>query len=258
MTSEAQAPRHPVELYPAIDLRNGQVVRLVQGDYDAQTTYGSDPVAVAESFMVAGAPWIHVVDLDAARSGDPVNRPVVARIAAAAAGQAQVQTGGGVRTLDDVDALATLGVSRVVMGSAAVADPGLVVRASAILPVAVGLDHREGDLAIHGWTAQSGVSVWDALGLFPDAAAFVITDIARDGMLQGPDFEGLQRAVDATAQPIIASGGVSSEGDVENLARIEGLGGIIIGRALYENRINLAHAVAALVRRAGRQPEGAP
>lgn len=250
MSADRQAPRHPVELYPAIDLRDGQVVRLAKGDYDAQTTYGADPVAVAESFMVAGAPWIHVVDLDAARSGDPVNRPVVARIAAAAAGQAQVQTGGGVRTLDDVAALAALGVSRVVMGSAAVADPELVAHATEVLPVAVGLDHREGDLAVNGWTAQSGVSVWEALGMFPSAAAFVITDISRDGMLQGPDLEGLQRAVNATAQPVIASGGVSGLEDVETLARIEGLGGIIIGRALYEDRINLADAVMAMVRMA--------
>lgn len=235
-----------VDLYPAIDLRDGQVVRLTKGDYSAQVTYGSDPVAVARSFVEAGAPWIHVVDLDAARSGDPVNRPIVAEIAAAIAGQAQLQTGGGVRTMADVEALAAAGVARVVMGSAAVADPGLVDKAAQVLSVAVGLDHRDGDLAVHGWTEQSGVSVLEALSMFPAASAFVITDISRDGMLEGPDVTGLAAAVAACSIPVIASGGVSQLSDLIDLARIPDLGGIIIGKAIYEGRLNLAEAVAAM------------
>ncbi|MFT6764932.1 MAG: phosphoribosylformimino-5-aminoimidazole carboxamide ribonucleotide (ProFAR) isomerase, partial [Candidatus Aldehydirespiratoraceae bacterium] len=142
-----------IDLYPAIDLRGGRVVRLRQGDYADETVYGDDPVAVARSFAAAGSPWIHVVDLDAAKSGDPVNRPVVAAIAAGVAEfGVQVQTGGGVRSVADAQQLADAGVARVVMGSAAVADPALVALASEVVPVAVGLDHRDGEIAVHGWT----------------------------------------------------------------------------------------------------------
>lgn len=235
-----------VDLYPAIDLRGGRVVRLTKGDYDAETVYGDDPVAVAESFVAAGAPWVHVVDLDAARSGDPVNRAVVARVAAAIRGEAFLQNGGGVRTLDDAKALADAGVSRVVMGSAGVRDPDLVARVSEVVPVAVGLDHRDGELAVNGWTEGSGVRLDDALGRFPTAAAFVITDISRDGMLAGPDIGGLAAAVAATSVPVVASGGVSSIDDIVALARIPGLGGIITGKAIYEGRFTVAEAVAAL------------
>lgn len=234
------------DLYPAIDLRDGRVVRLEQGDYAAETVYGDDPVSVAVGFADAGAPWVHVVDLDAARSGDPVNRPVVAAIAEALARRARLQTGGGVRTVADAKALAAAGVSRVVMGSSAIADPSLVDAVSEVLPVAVGLDHRDGELAVHGWTERSGVRLADSLGRFPAAAAFVITDITRDGMLAGPDLEGLSEAVAATSVPVIASGGVSSLDDVVALASIPGLGGIITGKAVYEGRFTVDAAVAAL------------
>lgn len=235
-----------VELFPAIDLRGGRVVRLRQGDYDAETVYGQDPLAVAEQFASAGARWIHVVDLDAARTGDPVNRSVIADIARVVEGRAAVQSGGGVRTLDDVRDLATRGIARVVMGSAAVAEPSVVEEASRIVDVAVGLDHRRGELAVHGWTQGSGVDVMDALDWFPTAAAFVVTDIARDGMLLGPDLEGLRRCVEATSIPIVASGGVASLDDLRELARIGGLAGIITGKALYEGRIHLGDALRAV------------
>lgn len=235
-----------VELYPAIDLRGGRVVRLAKGDYDAETVYGDDPVAVAESFAAAGAPWIHVVDLDAARSGDPVNRPVVAAVAAAIRGRARLQNGGGVRSVADAETLAASGVDRVVMGSAAVRDPELVERASAVLPVAVGLDHRDGELAVDGWTQGSGVRLDESLGRFPSAAAFVITDISRDGMLSGPDVAGLTSAAAATDVPVIASGGVASIADLVALAAIPRLGGIITGKAVYEGRFSIAAALAAL------------
>ncbi len=234
------------DLYPAIDLRDGRVVRLRQGDYDAETVYGDDPVAVATAFADAGAPWVHVVDLDAARSGDPVNRPVVERIAAALHGRARLQNGGGVRSVDDARHLAEIGVDRVVMGSAAVRRPDLVVDVSDVVAVAVGLDHRTGELATDGWTEGSGVQLADALGRFPTASAFVITDIGRDGMLSGPDIVGLKAAVAATATPVIASGGVSSLDDVVALAAIPGLGGIITGKAVYEGRFTVAEAVRAL------------
>ena len=236
----------PVELFPAIDLRHGRVVRLAKGDFAAETVYGDDPAAVAASFAEAGATWIHVVDLDAARSGDPVNRSCVAAIVDAVIGASQVQCGGGVRTLDDVEGLARLGVTRVVMGSAAIADPALVDQAAAVLPVTVGLDHRDGELAVHGWSASSGVRLDDALGWFARASAFVITDIGRDGMLGGPDVPGLATAAASTAVPVIASGGVATLDDVAALAAIPGLGGIITGRAVYEGRFTIAEALAVL------------
>lgn len=238
--------RSITDLYPAIDLRGGRVVRLAKGDYAAETVYGDDPVGVAVAFADAGAPWVHVVDLDAARSGDPVNRSVVAAIADALRGRARLQNGGGVRSVADVETLAEAGVSRVVMGSAAVTDPELVDRAADVLPVAVGLDHRDGELAVHGWTEGSGVRLDEALGRFPAAAAFVITDISRDGMLSGPDVEGLTRAVLETDIPVIASGGVSSIDDIVALAAIPGLGGIITGKAVYEGRFDIVDALAAL------------
>jgi phosphoribosylformimino-5-aminoimidazole carboxamide ribotide isomerase len=235
-----------IDLYPAIDLRDGKVVRLTQGDYGQQTTYGDDPVAVAMTFADAGARWIHVVDLDAARSGSPLNRPVVAAIARAVQGRASVQTGGGVRTIGDAQSLADAGVARVVMGSAAVADPSLVADAAKVVPVAVGLDHRNGEVAVHGWTEGSGVQLADALGWFPDAAAFVITDIARDGMLNGPDLEGLTIAAAATAVPVIASGGVAELSDIRALRAVPGIAGVITGKALYEGRFTVAQALQEL------------
>ncbi len=235
-------------LYPAIDVRAGRAVRLLRGDYGCETVYGDDPVAIADGFAAAGASWIHVVDLDAARSGDPLNRPVVAAIAAAVAGRASVQTGGGVRTVADAEALAAAGVARVVMGSAAVRDPALVDAAAQVLPVAVGLDHRGGELAVHGWTEGSGVRVEDALARYPAADAFVITDIDRDGTLLGPDTVGLAAAARVSPIPVIASGGVSSLDDLRALAGVAGLAGVITGKALYEGRFSVADALRVLAR----------
>ena len=237
-----------MQLYPAIDLRDGKVVRLLRGDYDAQTTYGDDPIAVAEQFAAAGAVWIHVVDLDAARTGSPVNRPVVAAIARAVDGTAKVQAGGGVRSIGDAQSLADAGVARVVMGSAAVEQPSLVELAAKVVPVAVGLDHRAGEVAVHGWTEDSGVQLGDALGWFPSASAFVITDIARDGTLAGPDLDGLGEAGRATRVPVIASGGVSSLADLAALRTVPGVDGVIVGTALYEGRFSVADALGVLRR----------
>lgn len=235
-----------IDLYPAIDLLGGRVVRLRQGDYADETVYGDDPVAVARDFAAAGARWIHVVDLDAARSGDPVNRPVVAAIVSAVDGAARVQTGGGVRSLADARELAEAGVARVVMGSAAVSNPSLVEAASDVVAVAVGLDHRDGDVAVHGWTEGSGLALDDAYALFPTADVFVITDIGRDGMLVGPDLDGLARSAELAGAPVIASGGVSSLADVVALTRIDNLGGVITGKALYEGRFTISEALAAV------------
>ena len=235
-----------VQLYPSIDLRGGRVVRLRQGNYERETAYDLDPVSVAETFCKDGAEWVHVVDLDAARTGVPANRPAIAELADAVAGRARIQAGGGVRSLDAAVALADAGVSRVVMGSAAVADPSLVDMVARRVPVAVALDHRRGVVAVDGWTAASTMALGDGLGWFPAAEAFVVTDIDRDGELSGPDLEGIAAAVEATGVPVIASGGVASLDDVRALAAIPGLGGIITGKALYEGCFTVADAVAAI------------
>jgi phosphoribosylformimino-5-aminoimidazole carboxamide ribotide isomerase len=235
-------------VYPAIDLRGGNVVRLRQGDYADETVYGDDPPSVAESFVAAGATWVHMVDLDAAKGDAAVNRPVIARVASALAGRARLQVGGGVRGVADASALAEAGVSRVVMGSAAVREPSLVadVTTKVGVAVAVGLDHRAGILATEGWTQSSGVGLADALGRYPTAACAVITDISRDGMLSGPDIDGLSSAARNAPMPIIASGGVGTVDDIVALAAIPNIDGVITGKAIYEGRFTLAEALRAV------------
>ena len=235
-------------VYPAIDLRGGNVVRLRQGDYADETVYGDDPQSVAESFVAAGATWVHMVDLDAAKGDAAVNRPVIARVASALAGRARLQVGGGVRGVADASALAEAGVSRVVMGSAAVREPSLVadVTTKVGVAVAVGLDHRAGILATEGWTQSSGVGLADALGRYPTAACAVITDISRDGMLSGPDIDGLSSAARNAPMPIIASGGVGTVDDIVALAAIPNIDGVITGKAIYEGRFTLAEALRAV------------
>jgi len=237
-------------LFPAIDLRDGRCVRLMQGDYDRETVYGDDPVAQARAFQEAGAAWVHIVDLDAARTGEPVNRPVVSAVAEAL--DIGVQTGGGVRTVDDARALFDAGVTRVVMGTAAIESPDLVTSVAAIGRVAVGLDVRGDEVAVRGWTAASGLGLYDALDRFSTLGtdAFVITRIERDGTLGGPDLDGLGGALAATGIDVVASGGVGSPSDLADLADLEvdgrRLAGIIIGRALYEGTVDLATAVRTL------------
>jgi phosphoribosylformimino-5-aminoimidazole carboxamide ribotide isomerase len=234
------------ELYPAIDLRGGRVVRLSQGDYGRETVYGDDPRDTAMSFVDAGATWVHIVDLDAARGDGPVNRAAVESVASALAGRALLQVGGGVRSAEDARHLAGLGVHRVVMGSAAVADPETAREASLHVEVAVGLDHRGGEVAVQGWTRSAGRSVEELLPLYPFAASFIVTDIARDGMLVGPDTDGLAAVCGATRTPVVASGGVASLGDLHTLRAVPGIAGVIVGRALYEGRFGVAEALAAL------------
>lgn len=221
-------------------------MRLRQGEYDDRTVYGDDPVAVAESFVSQGATWVHMVDLDAARNSGPVNRGIISEVASAVAGRARLQVGGGVRTFEDAEALARAGVYRVVMGSAAVEHPDLVVEVSTIVDVAVGLDHRDGVASTHGWTESSGRRVDDLLTKFPTASAFVITDISRDGMLTGPDVEGLARAAQMTDVSVVASGGVGTLAHLEQIASVAGLDGVIVGKALYEGRFTVADALRVL------------
>jgi phosphoribosylformimino-5-aminoimidazole carboxamide ribotide isomerase len=235
-------------VFPAIDLRGGNVVRLRQGDYADETVYGDDPLAVAESFVAAGATWVHMVDLDAAKGDAAVNRPVISRVASALDGRARLQVGGGVRGVADAEALAAAGVARVVMGSAAVREPALVAEVTARVgvAVAVGLDHRGGVLATEGWTRSSGVGLAEALGAYPTAACAVITDISRDGMLVGPDIEGLSNAARSAPMPIVASGGVGSIDDIVALTSIPNIAGVITGKAIYEGRFSLGEALRAL------------
>jgi phosphoribosylformimino-5-aminoimidazole carboxamide ribotide isomerase len=236
-----------MELYPAIDIRGGRCVRLLQGDYDQETVYGDDPVAVAKGYEAAGAPWVHVVDLDAARSGRPENRDVVAAVAAAVG--VPVQSGGGVRSEAAAEALLSTGVRRVVIGTAALQDPPLVRRLAAAWPgrIAVGVDGRSGEAAVHGWTEGSGVSVLDAVARFEDAgvAAVIVTDIGRDGTLAGPDLDGLAAVLDRTVIDVIASGGVGSLDDLRALAGLGRLAGAIVGKALYEGVFTVEEAIAA-------------
>ncbi|MCC6225656.1 MAG: 1-(5-phosphoribosyl)-5-[(5-phosphoribosylamino)methylideneamino]imidazole-4-carboxamide isomerase [Microthrixaceae bacterium] len=239
-----------MDLYPAIDLRGGRCVRLLQGDYDRETHYGDDPVAQARAFADAGAAWIHVVDLDAARSGDPLNRPLIAAICEAV--DVPVQSGGGVRDVAAAAALADAGVARVVIGTAALERPELVAEVAARQPVAVGLDARGRDLAVRGWEVSSGQDLLDVARRFADvgAAAFVVTEIARDGTLEGPSFDQLSDVLAATEVDVIASGGVGGMEDLRRLAvlEVEGrrLSGAILGRALYEGTVELTDALAVV------------
>ncbi|MBS1836718.1 MAG: 1-(5-phosphoribosyl)-5-[(5-phosphoribosylamino)methylideneamino]imidazole-4-carboxamide isomerase [Actinobacteria bacterium] len=238
-----------MDLYPAIDLLDGRCVRLYQGDYGRSTVYGSDPVAQALAFQAEGAPWVHVVDLDAARTGEPRNRDLVAAIADAL--DVPVQTGGGVRSVEAAEALFAVGVSRVVLGTAALEDPDLVRRLAESNPVAVGLDARGTEVAVRGWLEGSGADVVDLAVAFGDAGvdALVVTEIGRDGTLAGPDLEGLSRVLAASSIPVIASGGIGTLDDVRSLAAlsVEGraLAGAITGRAVYEGAFTVAEAVAA-------------
>jgi len=242
-----------IELFPAIDLRGGRCVRLHQGDFARETVYGDDPVAVAAGFAEAGARWIHVVDLDAARTGEPVNRDVVAAIAARVApAGVKVQSGGGVRTEEAAAALADAGVARVVVGTAALEDPALVARVAARQPVAVGLDARSGEVAVRGWLAGSGHDVLDVVPRFADAGveALVVTEIGRDGTLAGPDVDGLAAVLARTELAVVASGGVGSLDDLRALRAlsVDGrtLAGVIVGKAIYEGRFDVPAALAAL------------
>lgn len=240
-------------LFPAIDLRGGKVVRLEQGDFARETSYSDDALSVAQSFVDEGAEWIHVVDLDAA-AGKGNNRAVVERIASRSG--ARVQTGGGVRSVDDAQHLANAGIARAVMGSAAVRDPKLVDVIAKVIDVVVGLDHRNGEVATDGWTHGSTLTLTAAVGQYPHAAAFIVTDISRDGMLAGPDIEGLGELLAMTTTPVIASGGVADLGDLRELRdvrvtvgdTVRRLAGVIVGKAIYEGRFGVRDATRALRR----------
>lgn len=239
-----------MDLYPAIDLRGGKVVQLTQGDFDRERVHGSDPVAVARAFVDAGAPWIHTVDLDAARTGEPVNRHLIAAIAGAV--DVPVQAGGGVRSVEAAAALANAGVARVVMGTAAMESPELVEQIAARQPVALGLDVKGREVAVKGWLEGSGTDIDVALKRLADvgASAVIVTQIEVEGLMGGPDVAGLAEVLRATDLDVIASGGVGTLSDLLALDDLEvdgrRLAGAIVGTAIYEGRVDVAEAVRSL------------
>lgn len=250
-----------MQLYPAIDLREGRCVRLTQGDFDRETSYGDDPAGQARRFADAGAKWIHVVDLDAARTGEAHNLDHIAAICAAV--DVPVQSGGGVRDRAKAEALFAAGVQRVVVGTAAMENPALVGELARAHPdrVAVGLDARlvtdaagvgVWRVATRGWQTDSGRDLLEAASEFEGlgVAALIVTEIGRDGTMEGPDYDGLTRVLEKTSLEVIASGGVGSLADVKQLARLQTgwrrLSGAIIGRALYEGAFTLSDALAVV------------
>jgi len=239
-----------VILFPAIDLKDGSCVRLEQGDMTRATLFHRDPAAQAQAFAAQGFEYLHVVDLDGAFAGRPVNAAAVDRILAAIA--IPLQLGGGIRDLATVAAWLDKGVERVIIGTAAVRDPQLVKDAARRFParVAVGLDARSGKVAVEGWARTTELSALDIAKRFEDAGvdAIIYTDIARDGLLEGLDLDAAIALAEAVSIPVIASGGLASIADVQALLapRASKLGGAIAGRALYDGRLDAAAALALL------------
>jgi phosphoribosylformimino-5-aminoimidazole carboxamide ribotide isomerase len=235
-----------LEVIPAIDLRGGKVVRFYQGDYDRETVFDEDPVRVAQRWESEGAGWIHVVDLDGARVGAPMQAEIVRRIVGAVS--TPVQVGGGIRTLEDAQSLLDIGVDRVVLGTVAVEDPVIVAGACERFGtehIIVGIDARDGRVALRGWkTSSNRVATEVALGLAARGAVrFVHTDIARDGTLEGPNLVAMRTfAKTLRDSAVIASGGVSTVEDVRALVGT-GVEGVIVGRALYTGDLTLPEAI---------------
>lgn len=236
-------------LYPAIDLKDGQAVRLYKGDMDKATVFNDSPAAQARAFQDAGCAWLHLVDLNGAFAGAPVNAAAVEAILAETSVPAQL--GGGIRDMATIEMWLGKGIARVILGTVAVEDPDLVRAAAKAFPgqVAVGLDAREGRVATRGWAEETDLMVTDLAKSFEDAgvAAIIYTDIDRDGAMQGPNVEATAALARATTIPVIASGGVSSLDDLRRLkASGAPLDGAISGRALYDGAFDLAEALAVL------------
>jgi phosphoribosylformimino-5-aminoimidazole carboxamide ribotide isomerase len=235
-------------MFPAIDLKDGACVRLKLGLMDEATVFNTDPAAQAVAFATAGAEWIHVVDLNGAFAGKPVNAAAVAAILNAVS--VPVQLGGGIRDLATIESWLEQGVRRVILGTVALKDPDLVKDACRRFPgrVAVGIDAKGGKVAVEGWAETADITVLDLARKFEDAgvAALIYTDIDRDGVLAGPNVAATAALAAAIRIPVIASGGVSSLDDLRALKTVPGLEGVISGRALYDGRIDLAAAIALL------------
>jgi phosphoribosylformimino-5-aminoimidazole carboxamide ribotide isomerase len=235
-------------LYPAIDLKDGQAVRLLRGEMDKATVFNADPAAQARIFAEAGCAWLHLVDLNGAFAGEPVNGAAVDGILAAV--DVPVQLGGGIRNMDTIETWLAKGIARVILGTVAVENPALVREAAAEFPgrIAVGIDARRGRVATRGWAEQTDMEATDLARAFEDAgvAAIVYTDIDRDGAMGGPNVEATAALARATSVPVIASGGVSSLADLVALRATGVVQGAISGRALYDGALDLKAALAAL------------
>jgi phosphoribosylformimino-5-aminoimidazole carboxamide ribotide isomerase len=237
-------------LYPAIDIRGGKAVRLIQGDYDQETAYDDDPVVAALRWVDGGARWLHVVDLDGARSGEPVNLEHVRRIVAAVS--VPVQLGGGLRDSKKVEEAISSGAERIVLGTAAIRDPDMAeaIAAAHGERVVVSVDSRSGKVAAEGWTEASELGTTEVISALSDRGIgrFVYTPVEIDGLMEGPDLDSLREAANATDGELIYSGGVGSLDDLRALADLglDNLGGVIVGRALYEGRFSVADAQAIL------------
>jgi len=237
-------------IYPAIDIRDGKCVRLVQGDYNQETVYNDQPVEVAADWEAQGAQWIHLVDLDGAKAGYPVNADLIGRIAKSVG--VPVQLGGGIRTESDIDRLLSLGVSRVILGTAAIEDRKFVHESLRKHGerIAIGIDARDGFVATRGWLETSEVKAVDLAVQLAEygARTFIFTDISRDGMMGGPNVEAIVAMAEASGQTVIASGGVSQLSDLTRLAQYStsGVGGAIVGKALYTGAIQLSDALKHL------------
>ena len=239
-----------MEIIPAIDLLDGACVRLHQGDYDQVTRFSEDPVAQALSWQSQGATRLHLVDLDGAKRGEPINNAAVRAITAAL--DIPVQLGGGVRSLERAEELIACGLDRVILGTVAIEQPELVQELAQRHPgrIVVGIDANDGRVATRGWIEQSDVLATDLAKQFSAAgiAAIITTDIATDGTLAGPNLEALRTMAQCSAVPVIASGGIGCMADLLSLLPLEPLGvtGVIVGRALYDGRVALVEAIAAL------------
>jgi phosphoribosylformimino-5-aminoimidazole carboxamide ribotide isomerase len=237
-------------LYPAIDMRDGKCVRLMQGDYNQETIYGDSPFDMAKQFADQGAEWIHMVDLDGAKDGRKINHEHVLRVAKELS--AKVQIGGGIRSMEDVSYYLDNEVDRVILGSAAVSDPEFVREALQRYGgsrVAIGLDARDGFVATEGWLETSHIRAVDLAKRLAEEGAetFIFTDISKDGMLQGPNVEAIGELARITGKEVIASGGVSSVEDLTELKNDKrGIAGAIIGKALYTDRFTLAEALGSV------------
>lgn len=237
-------------LFPAIDLKDGACVRLKLGLMEEATVFNTDPGAQAKSFAAAGAQWIHVVDLNGAFAGKPVNAGAVEQILKSVT--VPVQLGGGIRTMATIEDWLSRGLARVILGTVALRDPALVKQACKLFPgkIAVGIDAKGGRVAVEGWAETSDITVTELALKFEDAgaAAIIYTDIDRDGVLTGPNVEATAALARAISTPVIASGGVSSLDDLRALKAVaaSGIAGVISGRAIYDGRIDVAEAIALL------------
>ncbi|MCZ6844824.1 MAG: 1-(5-phosphoribosyl)-5-[(5-phosphoribosylamino)methylideneamino]imidazole-4-carboxamide isomerase [Alphaproteobacteria bacterium] len=240
-------------LFPAIDLKDGQCVRLLRGDMAEATVFSDDPAGQAAAFIAAGATWLHIVDLNGAFAGKPVNGAAIEGILAAAAAQgAQVQLGGGIRDLATIEMWLTAGVSRVILGTAAVKDPEMVRQACQQFPgqIVVGVDARGGLVAVEGWAETATLTAVELGRRFEDTgvAAIIFTDIDRDGALEGANIVATAELARSLTTPVIASGGVTSLADLERLKphEADGIIGVISGRAIYDGRLDLTAALEFL------------